>query len=135
VRGFGLSYNALPCLRHKCEKHEPRGDSVVIKQMLSVGSGLNCATGGWPGGSLNARFPIDRFVVDFLCTERKLIIELDGGQHVLNRQHDDERTECLERMGYLVLRFWNNEVMHNTDGVLQVIMEALEQVGSDVVPR
>ena len=51
----------------------------------------------------------------------------------MTRQRDNERTQCLEGMGYLVLRFWNNELMQNIDGVLQVIMEALEQVESNAV--
>jgi very-short-patch-repair endonuclease len=65
------------------------------------------------GWKFKRQVPIDRFVVDFLCVERKLIIELDGGQHNLSSQRDNERTALLEAMGYLVLRFWNNDVMHN----------------------
>jgi very-short-patch-repair endonuclease len=56
-----------------------------------------------------------------------LIIEIDGGHHDLNRARDSERTQLLEAMGYLVLRFWNNDVMLNLDGVLEVILDTLEQ--------
>jgi very-short-patch-repair endonuclease len=80
------------------------------------------------GWKFKRQVPIDRFVVDFLCTERKLIIELDGGQHDLDRERDGERTRALESIGYLVLRFWNNDVMHNLNGVMQVILDTLEQV-------
>lgn len=65
--------------------------------------------------------------MDFVCIERKLIIEIDGGQHDLDRRRDSERTQRLEAMGYLVVRFWNNDVLHNMNGVLQMILDLLEQ--------
>src|SRR4029078_7775793 len=79
------------------------------------------------GSKFRRQVPIDRFVFDFACIERKVIIELDGGQHDQNRARDAGRTRLLESMGYLVLRFWNNDVMSNVDGVLEVILDALEQ--------
>jgi very-short-patch-repair endonuclease len=77
------------------------------------------------------QFPIDRFVVDFVCLDAKLIIEVDGGQHGDRVASDANRTEVLESLGYLVLRFWNNDVFTNIDGVLELIAftvqpEALE---------
>jgi very-short-patch-repair endonuclease len=77
------------------------------------------------------QFPIDRFVVDFVCLDAKLIIEVDGGQHGDRVASDANRTEVLESLGYLVLRFWNNDVLTNIDGVLELIAftvqpEALE---------
>ena len=71
--------------------------------------------------------PIDRFIVDFVCADAKLIIELDGSQHADRTHHDEERTRTLEAMGYLVLRFWNNDVMSNLDGVLEEILNTLNQ--------
>jgi very-short-patch-repair endonuclease len=65
--------------------------------------------------------PIDEFVVDFVCFEKKLIIELDGGQHAQAREEDRERDNRLSGKGYTVLRFWNNEVLENLTGVLEVI--------------
>ena len=65
--------------------------------------------------------PIDDFIVDFVCFEKKLIIELDGGQHAQAREEDRERDRRLSEKGYAVLRFWNNEVLENLDGVLEVI--------------
>jgi len=70
--------------------------------------------------------PIDRYVVDFACIERKLVVELDGGQHsegMVARQ-DAHRTQALERLGYTVLRFWNTDALTNTNGVLETIMRA-----------
>ena len=68
---------------------------------------------------------IEPYVVDFVCRERRLIIEVDGGQHADNQQ-DRERDRVLAAAGYRVLRFWNNDVLTNREGVLQVIAEALE---------
>jgi very-short-patch-repair endonuclease len=78
------------------------------------------------GWKFRRQFPIDRFIVDFFCADAHLIIELDGGQHAVRAQHDKQRTRILEAMGYLVLRFWNNDVTQNIDGVLQVISDTLE---------
>ena len=63
--------------------------------------------------------PVGRYVVDFPCPERKLIVELDGGQHMDRAGHDVERDAWLKSEGYVVLRYWNNEVMANLDGVLE----------------
>ena len=79
---------------------------------------------GWKFGR---QFPIDRFVVDFFCADAHLIIELDGGQHALRTEADAQQTKTLEAMGYLVLRYWNNEVTQNLDGVLEEINAALER--------
>ena len=68
--------------------------------------------------------PVGPFICDFLCRERNLIIELDGGQHAENVA-DVRRTAFLEAEGYRVIRFWNNDVMTNVDGVLQHIAAAL----------
>jgi very-short-patch-repair endonuclease len=65
------------------------------------------------------------FVVDFLCFERKLLIEVDGGLHVGREVYDAQRTRWLEIHGYRVLRFANSEVMWNIDGVIQTIRSAL----------
>jgi very-short-patch-repair endonuclease len=58
---------------------------------------------------------------------RKLIIELDGSQHLEQQEYDDERTKYLEARGYRVLRFWNNDVMNDTEAVLRAIWSALNE--------
>ena len=68
---------------------------------------------------------IDSYVVDFVCRDKRLIVEVDGGQHADN-PGDRERDRVLAAAGYRVLRFWNNDVLTNRDGVLHVIAEALE---------
>ena len=69
---------------------------------------------------------IGNYVVDFCAPRKKLIIELDGSQHLEQQEYDTERTEYLESRGYRVIRFWNHDVMNNIEGVILVIMQALE---------
>ena len=80
------------------------------------------------GWKFKRQVPIDRCIADFCCSDARLIIELDGGQHSVQTVQDAKRTEILESMGYLVLRFWNNDVLKNTNGVLEAIAESLEQL-------
>jgi len=65
--------------------------------------------------------PIDHYIVDFVCFERRIIIEVDGGQHATQRKGDILRDTYLRQQGFHVLRFWNNEVLLNINGVLEVI--------------
>ncbi|MCY4572641.1 MAG: endonuclease domain-containing protein [Gemmatimonadetes bacterium] len=69
---------------------------------------------------------IGQYIVDFLCMERRLIIELDGGHHADQRDSDDARTRALESDGFRVLRFWNNEVLREPDSVLEAILLHLD---------
>lgn len=63
--------------------------------------------------------PIGNYIVDFICLEKKLIIEIDGGQHneIANIEYDKQRTIFLEKKGYKVIRFWNNDIDENIEGV------------------
>jgi very-short-patch-repair endonuclease len=69
--------------------------------------------------------PMGRYIVDFVCIERRLIIELDGGQHTEQVAYDQHRDAWLHSQGYTVLRFWNNEVMQQLEGVLEQIRGAI----------
>jgi very-short-patch-repair endonuclease len=71
--------------------------------------------------------PIGRYICDFVCREKLLAIEVDGGQHSQSRR-DEVRDRYLRSQGYRVMRFWNNDVLSNVDGVLMVIDEALREV-------
>lgn len=74
--------------------------------------------------------PLGPYVVDFACLARNLVVELDGGQHANAVEADARRTHWLEQQGFRVVRFWNNEVLDNTDGVLRVIAAALSGDGT-----
>ncbi|MDP2240493.1 MAG: endonuclease domain-containing protein [Burkholderiales bacterium] len=65
--------------------------------------------------------PVGRYIADFVCLERRLIIELDGGQHAEQVAYDRHRDAWLRSQGYTVLRFWNNDVMQQLEGVLEQI--------------
>ena len=64
---------------------------------------------------------IGRFIADFVCYEKGVIVEADGGQHALEKGKDEERTQWLNSQGFTVLRFWNNEILTNMEGVVEVI--------------
>jgi very-short-patch-repair endonuclease len=64
---------------------------------------------------------IENYIVDFVSFEKRIVIELDGGQHKLNREIDNERDRFLSDNGFSVIRFWNNDVFENLEGVLAVI--------------
>jgi very-short-patch-repair endonuclease len=77
------------------------------------------------GYKFKRQVPIRGFIVDFMCLEKRLIVELDGGQHQDNQAYDAMRTIKLNQIGFQVLRFWNNDVLMSTVGVLEVIRQAL----------
>ncbi len=75
------------------------------------------------GAKFLRQFPIGNFVADFACRDVHLAIELDGGQHT--PAADAARTEIIEAFGYRIIRFWNNDVLENTDGVLEALRQEL----------
>ena len=72
--------------------------------------------------------PIGSYIVDFCSHRARLIIEVDGGQHSVDADRDAARTRFLESEGYRVIRFWNNEVLGNSDGVITRVAEVIEPV-------
>jgi primosomal protein N' (replication factor Y) len=76
------------------------------------------------GRRFRRQFPIPPYIVDFACVEKRLIVEADGGQHARPGDHDLRDSE-LSRQGWRVLRFWNNEILANREGVLRTIVETL----------
>ena len=73
--------------------------------------------------------PIGPYVTDFVCLEQRLIIEVDGSQHMEQASRDARRDEHVMSLGFTVLRFWDNEVLSETDAVMGVIVQALEKPG------
>ena len=65
--------------------------------------------------------PIKNFIVDFVSFEKRIVIEIDGGQHKMNKEKDNERDRFLSENCFTVLRFWDNDVSENLEGVLEVI--------------
>ena len=77
------------------------------------------------GVKFRRQAPVGEYIVDFLSYDPKMIVELDGGQHALQHEYDAQRTVYLESEGFQVLRFWNNDVFDNLEGVLTVISEKI----------
>jgi len=79
------------------------------------------------GWKFRRQHPIGCYIVDFVCIEKKIIIELDGSQHAENQTADSTRSEYLEEKGYQVLRFWNNNVLVRGEAVLNTILSYLTE--------
>lgn len=87
---------------------------------------------GFAGAKFRRQLPIGRYIVDFVCPSRRLIVELDGGQHAAQVSRDEARSRTLAAHGYRVIRFWNNDVNENLPGVLAAIESALADHPSPV---
>jgi len=78
------------------------------------------------GVTFRRQHAVGNYIPDFCSPKAKLVIELDGSQHLEQVEYDEERTKYLESLGYQVIRFWNNDVTNNTDGVILAIIHAME---------
>jgi very-short-patch-repair endonuclease len=79
------------------------------------------------GHRFRRQVPLGRYIVDFTCFEARVIVEVDGGQHAEDIMRDWERDHWLSSQGFRVLRFWNNDVLRETDAVVEMIVRALMQ--------
>ncbi len=100
----------------KLRKSETDAERKIWQQLRS--RSLN-------GAKFRRQHPIGPYIVDFICINEKLIIELDGGQHQQQQDYDAKRTAFLEQSGYRVLRFWDDDVLMRTADVMQLIFNAL----------
>ncbi len=87
------------------------------------------------GYKFRRQWPIGSYIVDFACLSRKLLIELDGGQHAETITYDENRTKFLESQGYKVLRFWNNEIFSELEAVLQRIFDEVNKGAESPSPQ
>jgi very-short-patch-repair endonuclease len=78
------------------------------------------------GFKFRRQHPLGNYILDFACVEHRLVIEADGGQHA-DDPADARRTAWLESQGWRVVRFWNNDILANTDGVLDAILRVLAE--------
>ena len=79
------------------------------------------------GYKFRRQTPLGRYIVDFVCFEARLIVEVDGGQHAGQQEYDTERTAWLETQGFRVLRFWNTEVLSNVEAVKEMMPVRVEE--------
>ncbi len=80
------------------------------------------------GFRFRRQVPLHGYIVDFLCVELKLVVELDGGQHVEQAAYDEIRTGVLQGAGYCVLRYWNDDVLLRTSEVLEDVLRTIEVI-------
>jgi len=79
------------------------------------------------GVTFRRQHAVGNYITDFCSPKAKLVIELDGGQHLEQAEYDDGRTKYLESQGYKVMRFWNDDLMNNLEAVILAIINALEK--------
>ncbi len=113
-------------------------DELLKRCRQLRGSGPNAEKRLWSclrnrqllGFKFRRQHPVGRFIVDFYCHEARLAIEIDGGQHAEEHQsaYDARRTELLQTKGIRVIRFWNNEVLQNLEGVLETIAASVHSL-------
>lgn len=82
------------------------------------------------GCKFRRQHPIAPYIVDFICIEKRLVVEADGSQHAEHAAYDERRTTFLESQGLRVLRFWDNEILNNMNGILETIRLALLETPS-----
>lgn len=111
------AYDRIPTLRSR----ELRNNATVAERKLWQ----YIRNRQLSGTRFNRQVPIGPFICDFVARTPKLIVELDGGPHSVRTAEDKRRTQFLESRGYRVLRFWNNDVLENAQGVLQLIQQTL----------
>jgi very-short-patch-repair endonuclease len=87
------------------------------------------------GCKFRRQHPYEDFILDFVCLERHVIVELDGSQHVETERRDAYRTARLEVAGFEIIRFWNNEVSENLEGVLESIRQCLKRRANPSPPN
>ena len=106
----------------KAMRHQPTNAEAIIWTALR-GARLQ-------GCKFKRQQPIGVYIVDFVCFEHTLIIEIDGGQHGDEVSKDQARSDWLQSQGFRVMRFWNNEVIERKDDVLESIIRALREYPS-----
>lgn len=87
------------------------------------------------GCKFRRQHPFGDFIVDFVCLERAVAVELDGSQHFDSAVNDAKRTRFLEMSGFVVLRFWNSDVLENMEGVAEVVCRHLREQAKPILTQ
>ncbi len=80
------------------------------------------------GVNFRRQHAVGKYIPDFCSPKEKLIVELDGSQHLEQQEYDAERTKYFESLGYKVIRFWNNQILNDMNGVILAITYAIEEI-------
>ena len=117
VHGYRMASFKLIGYSHKLRQHPPEAE-LRLRTRLKHNP---------PEGTVfRWQYPIGHYIVDFACIDPKPVVEVDGGQHAEEERHDAARTRELESFGFRVMRFWNHEVLRNTEAVLDAIYLAVK---------
>jgi very-short-patch-repair endonuclease len=119
VKGEGKG-SAVPQMRERARALRTRMTNAERKLWFALRDRRSA------GFKFRRQVPIDRFIADFICFEARLVVEVDGGQHAESLR-DQWRDRWFAENGFRVVRFWNNEVLSNLEGVLTVLLAELEQ--------
>lgn len=87
------------------------------------------------GHKFRRQQPLRDYIVDFVCLEKRVVVEVDGGQHSQQQSYDAKRDAWLKDQGFVVLRFWDHEVLTQVDDVKEAISKALSEAPSLILPR
>ena len=119
--------------RHSLQKYavELRNNSTDVERLLW----RHLKNSQLEGVKFRRQQPIETYIADFISFDKKIVIELDGGQHAENNDYDMHRDACFIANGFTVLRFWNNDVIENIEGVLEVIrLQCLQRLPPPPAP-
>ena len=121
--GVGLCYNKIMDKKYILARELRKKSTPQEQKMWSI-----LRAKQFQGLHFVRQYPIGKYIVDFACRSKKKIIEIDGGQHneTKNREDDEIRTKYLEALGYKVIRFWNNEINDNIEGVYTKLIEFMQ---------
>ena len=125
-KGGDEGLQALMKSRARSLRRKSTDAEVVLWQHLRNRRLLGC--------KFRRQVPIGKYIVDFLCEDPPIIIELDGGQHMEQERYDQTRTNWLQANGFLVLRFWNNDIAENLEGVLESLFSTIEKSRPAITP-
>ncbi len=114
-------------------RSNPKGDITIRRARELRQSATDAERKLWGGlrnrtlmkAKFKRQFPIAGYIADFCCPEHKLVVEIDGSQHLEQMDYDDARTRAIEAKGYRVIRFWNTDALKETDAVLDAIARTL----------
>ena len=114
-------------MRNSSNSHITANARLLRREMTDVERLLWARLRGQQlGVKFRRQYPFLNFVLDFVCLELKLVVELDGSQHADEHSYDDYRTKCLNDAGYVVLRFWNNQLIEELENVLEEIYRQVQ---------
>ncbi len=113
----------------------PNDNAILLKRAKALRQNMSEAeqrlwqylrAGRLQGFKFRRQQPLGVYIVDFVCTHPKLVVEADGGQHADQADYDETRSRFLQQQGFTVLRFWNHEILQQTDEVLAQILRTLQ---------